>query len=154
MSLVCGLSLAVPTLAYVSQASWGRGWWSTLMVKFYFLLVHFSAPLPGLCPNRFICCSGKGPQRSLRWGHFSLHLLDLATASGLLPPVPDSGDTAVCLLPASQTLQRPSKSSPGTAGALEIFQEIHQEKEFLSFQTSICLLQPDSLLSGRRNFPR
>lgn len=145
---MCGLSLAVPTLAYVSQASWGRGWWSTLME-----MVHFSAPLPGLCPNRFICCPGKGPRRSLRWGHFSLHLLDLATASGLLPPGPDSGDTAVCLLPASQTLQWSSKSSPGTAGALETFQEIHQEKELLSFQTGICLFQPDSLLSGQRNFP-
>lgn len=150
LSLVCGLSLRVPSLA-CQPGFLGRGW-STLMqwfTAFWFtsqrLTLGCVLPLQTLLWGRSPEVPTLGTPPSLSTGP--------CTASGLLPPVPDSSDTAVCLSPASQTPQRSFKSSPGTAGALETFQEIRWEKEFLLFQAGICLFQPDSLLSGQRKFP-
>ena len=146
---VCHLC-GVPTLAW-QPGFLGRGW-STLTQRLTAFRFTSQRPTLGWALTTADAALGKVPEVPTLGTPPSLSTGPCA-ASGLPPPVPDSGDTAVCLPPASQALQRSFKSSPGTAGALETFQEIRWEKEFLLFQAGICLFQPDSLLSGQRKFP-
>ena len=131
LSLVCGLSPGVPTLAW-QPGFLGRGR-SALMQRFTAFWFTSQRPTLGCVLTTADAALGKVPEVPTPGTPPSLST-GPCTASGLRPPVPDSGNTAVCLPPAPQTLQRSFKSSPGTAGALRPSRRSVGKRNFYCFK--------------------